>query len=79
MPKNPTFINRISLKLKGGLRSRSTLWASERAPCCSAIAMQKPPVYMMGSSVMAGSARTFRLFESMVGARLSVVTLPTDP
>ncbi len=39
IPKNPKFIIRMFQKLSSGLRSRSTLWASERAPSFAAIAM----------------------------------------
>src|SRR5687767_14002052 len=57
MPKNPKFIRRMFRKVISGLRSRSTLCASERVPCLVAVAIEEPLVYVFGSSVMVGSAQ----------------------
>jgi hypothetical protein len=45
----------MARKLNSGLRSRSSLWTSAGDPSCAAIAIEKPPVYVVGSSVMVGT------------------------
>jgi hypothetical protein len=47
----------MARKLNGGLRSRSSLLTSAGDPSCAAIAMEKPPVYVLGSSVTVGLAQ----------------------